>query len=82
MRRLRTWLGTLTCITLLLVVATMDRRFHGAPQVRADVSTAIGQPGEKLLDFTLPDVDGNPVTLSSFFGKSRVVLTFERSLDW
>ena len=33
------------------------------------------QAGQKAPDFTLPDKDGNPVTLSSFLGK-KVVLYF------
>lgn len=33
------------------------------------------QVGQKAPDFTLPDKDGNPVTLSSFLGK-KVVLYF------
>ena len=33
------------------------------------------QPGMKAPDFTLPDKNGNPVTLSSFLGR-RVVLYF------
>jgi peroxiredoxin Q/BCP len=38
--------------------------------------------GGKLPDFTLTDVNGHPVTLSSFYGKQRVVVTFDRSVDW
>ena len=42
----------------------------------------IGAPGAELKvgdrapDFTLPDQDGKPVTLSSFQGKKNVVLAF------
>jgi peroxiredoxin len=38
--------------------------------------------GGKLPDFTLTDVNGHPVTLSSFYGKQRVVVPFDRSVDW
>ena len=32
--------------------------------------------GDPAPDFTLPDQDGNPVRLSSFAGKKKVVLAF------
>ena len=32
--------------------------------------------GDKAPDFTLPDQNGHPVTLSSFQGKKNVVLAF------
>jgi len=32
--------------------------------------------GDRAPDFTLPDQNGNPVTLSSFQGKKNVVLAF------
>ncbi len=32
--------------------------------------------GDPAPDFTLPDQDGNPVRLSSFAGKRKVVLAF------
>lgn len=49
--------------------------------VRAEVAGAAGRIGAPLPDFTLPDLDGNPVTLSQLRGH-RVLLTFERSVDW
>jgi len=48
---------------------------------RADVEGAVAQVGEPMPDFTLPDLDGVPVTLSDLRGH-RVLLTFERSVDW
>lgn len=39
------------------------------------------EPGVPAVDFTLPDQNGNPVTLSSFFGKTDVLLLFVRG-DW
>lgn len=76
------WIGTLICLLLLFVVATMSRNYHGSPAVKADVPTAAGEIGDRLPDFTLPDIDGRPVALSQFVHSSRVLLTFERSLDW
>jgi peroxiredoxin len=37
--------------------------------------------GERLPDFELLDLEGEPVRLSDLRGH-RVLLTFERSLDW
>jgi cytochrome oxidase Cu insertion factor (SCO1/SenC/PrrC family) len=76
------WSATALCIVLLVVVARLDRNFHGAPAVRADVASAAGEVGGRLPDFTLPDTNGNPVTLSHFYGKGPILLTFERSVDW
>jgi cytochrome oxidase Cu insertion factor (SCO1/SenC/PrrC family) len=36
------------------------------------------RPGASAPDFTLEDVDGRPVTLSSFRGRKNVVLVFYR----
>ncbi len=36
------------------------------------------QVGQPAPDFTLESMDGNPVTLSDFRGKKRVVLVFYR----
>jgi len=70
------------CVGLLFLVATMSRHYHGSSEVKVDVATAVGQIGERLPDFTLPDIDGKPVALSQYAHTSRVLLTFERSLDW
>jgi cytochrome oxidase Cu insertion factor (SCO1/SenC/PrrC family) len=51
------------------------------PVARADVAAAVPAVGEPMPDFTLPDLDGVPITLSSLQGH-RVLLTFERSVDW
>jgi cytochrome oxidase Cu insertion factor (SCO1/SenC/PrrC family) len=48
---------------------------------RADVEAAVPRVGEPMPDFTLPDLDGVPVTLSDLRGH-RVLITFERSVDW
>ena len=51
------------------------------PVARADAAAAVVVVDEPMPDFTLPDLDGVPVTLSSLQGH-RVLLTFERSVDW
>ncbi|MBW2315888.1 MAG: hypothetical protein JRH10_17090 [Deltaproteobacteria bacterium] len=51
------------------------------PVARADAPAAVVVVDEPMPDFTLPDLDGVPVTLSSLQGH-RVLLTFERSVDW
>ena len=76
------WIGTAVCVFLLVLVVTMDRRYRGAPEVKAEIASALGRVGERLPDFTLPDIDGRPVSLSQFYHTGRVILTFERSLDW
>src|SRR5579875_280899 len=39
----------------------------------------VPQPGEVLDDFTLPDQDGRPVTLSDFRGKPVVLFFFPKA---
>jgi cytochrome oxidase Cu insertion factor (SCO1/SenC/PrrC family) len=78
-------LGTII-IGLLLAIAVALPSIPGMqrgsdPEIRADVSEAAGAPGEALPDFTLYDFDGAPVRLADFRGQ-RVLLMFERSIDW
>jgi cytochrome oxidase Cu insertion factor (SCO1/SenC/PrrC family) len=82
MRNIGKWVGTAICLLLLFADATMARNFHPGSVVRQDISTAVGQIGGQLPDFTLPDMNGNQVTLSHFYGKGPILLTFDRSLDW
>jgi cytochrome oxidase Cu insertion factor (SCO1/SenC/PrrC family) len=79
------WLATLAIGALLLLAIALPytgigRRGSDA-QLRADIEGAMGHTGELLPDFTLPDLDGVPVRLSDLRGQ-RVLLTFERSVDW
>jgi cytochrome oxidase Cu insertion factor (SCO1/SenC/PrrC family) len=70
----------LLAIALALpVIPGMQRGSEAA--LRSDVAGAVGRVGERLPDVTLQDLDGAPVRLSNFRGK-RVLLTFERSVDW
>ena len=79
------WLVTLAIGGLLLLVIVLPYTGLGRrgsdPRLRADVEGAVGRHGEILPDFTLPDLDGVPVRLSELRGL-RVLLTFERSVDW
>jgi cytochrome oxidase Cu insertion factor (SCO1/SenC/PrrC family) len=80
------WLAT-AAIGALLLVAVALPGLPGMGQgvepgaVRADVADAVGRVGERLPDFELLDLEGEPVRLSDLRGH-RVLLTFERSLDW
>ena len=79
------WLATLAIGALLLLAIALPytgigRRGSDA-RLRADVEGAVGRTGEVLPDFTLRDLDGVPVRLSDLRGQ-RVLLTFERSVDW
>jgi len=79
------WAATLVIGALLVLAAwlpdTSIGRRSSDPELRSDVPGAVGEVGGHLPDFTLPDLDGNPVTLSDLRGH-RVLLTFERSVDW
>lgn len=79
------WLATVGILALLafdvfLPWTPIGRRGHSA-EVRADAPQAVVQVGQSFPDFELPNIDGAPVRLSSLRGQ-RVLLTFERSLDW
>ena len=73
-------IGGILGLTLALPYTTMGRRGSEAV-VRRDVPGAVGTVGERLPRLSLQDLEGNPVSLRDFRGQ-RVVLTFERSLDW
>jgi len=45
------------------------------------VPAAAPKLGEKMPDFSLVDLDGRGIQLSDLLGH-RVLLTFERSVDW
>ncbi len=70
----------LLALALALPFTAIGRRGPEA-QLRADLPGAVGALGETLPDFSLPDLEGRPVALSELRGE-RVLLTFERSVDW
>ena len=79
------WIATLVIGALLLLDAflpatSLGRRGSEA-QLRNDVPGAVGRVGERLPEFVLPDLAGDKVRLADFRGR-RVLLTFERSVDW
>ena len=79
------WLATAGILLLLaldgaLPSTPVGRRGNDA-QVRADVASASVRVGEKLPDFELRDIDGTPLRLADLRGQ-RVLITFERSVDW
>ncbi len=73
-------IGAILALALALPYTTMGRRESEAA-TRRDVSEAVGTIGERLPRLSLQDLQGNPVWLRDYRGE-RVVLTFERSLDW
>ena len=74
-------IGILLLLALNLALPYTAGRRGSEAAVRMDAPGAVGRVGETLPDFELPDLDGEPVRLADFRGH-RVVLTFERSLDW
>ena len=40
------------------------------------------EPGERILDFTLPDQNGELRTLANITGPNGLLLVFHRSADW
>jgi len=70
----------LLALDLALPATPIGRRGTEA-RARRDVPTAFGVSRAVFPDFVLPDLDGVPVRLSDLRGK-RVILTFERSVDW
>ena len=79
------WLGSaliLVLLALTLALPNLSMMSRGSEAtVRADAPGAAGRVGQRLPDFTLYDLDGAPVRTADFIGK-KVLLTFERSLDW
>jgi cytochrome oxidase Cu insertion factor (SCO1/SenC/PrrC family) len=79
------WLATAAILLLLALDAALPSTSVGRrgteAQVRADVESASVRVGEKLPDFELRDIDGTPLRLADLRGH-RVLITFERSVDW
>ena len=67
-------------LNLALPHTSLGRRGTNT-QLRFDIPGAHGELGRALPALTLLDLHGNPVRLSDFRGQ-RVLLTFERSIDW
>ena len=79
------WLATLGIAALLalnlLMPSTSIGRRAAEGAVRHEAPAGVARLGTRLPDFTLLDLDGVPFRLADLRGH-RVLLTFERSLDW
>ena len=79
------WLATLGIGVLLGLAVfgpeTALGRRGNESQVRSHVGDRAGRVGESMGDFALADLSGEIVRLSDLRGH-RVLLTFERSVDW
>jgi len=51
-------------------------------RTRIDVSELGPQVGERVPDFSLPDQNGELLTLNSIMGPKGAMLLFHRSADW
>ncbi len=69
----------LLALDLALPSTPIGRRGPGA--VRDDVPAAAAKLGAPMPDFALVDLDGRAIRPSDLLGH-RVLLTFERSVDW
>jgi len=70
----------LLVLNLMLPFTSLGRRGTEARQ-RTDIAGIVGEIGGYLPDLAFVDIDGNPVRLSDYRG-NRVLLTFERRVDW
>jgi len=78
------WLWTLVIAALLALTVALPytglgRRGQEAA-LRRDVDTAL-ELGRKLPPLVFEDLEGRPVRLDDLVGH-RVLITFERSVDW
>lgn len=73
-------ISLLLALNLALPYTPLGRRGSEAA-LRLDAPSAVGRAGEPLPDLALHELDGTPLRLSDLRGQ-RVVLTFERSVDW
>ena len=73
-------IGFLLLLTLVLPWTGVGRRGTDE-EVRSDIDGAVGTVGETLPPIELFDLDGEPLRLEDLRGH-RVLLTFERSVDW
>lgn len=85
LRRITRWAATLGIaalfvLNLALPYTSIGHRGNEA-LARADAQGAFGELGAPVPDLDLVDYAGEPVQLADFRGK-RVLLTFERSVDW
>jgi hypothetical protein len=70
----------LFCLNLLLPYTAIGRRGVEST-VRLEVKDSMVSLGEPMPAFSLPRLDGDYLDSSDLLGH-RVLLTFERSVDW
>jgi cytochrome oxidase Cu insertion factor (SCO1/SenC/PrrC family) len=79
------WIATLVISALLLldlfVPNTSLGRRGTEEAVRREARSSVVQIGQPLPDLALQDLEGRPVDLDTLRGH-RVLITFERSVDW
>ena len=79
------WLGTGVIALLFVLNAALPSTGigpHGhGDTVKGDGASAASTIGAHLPGLSLTDLDGTPVQLADLRGH-RVLLTFERSVDW
>lgn len=79
------WLATLAIVALLaldvVLPATPLGRRGDEATVRADVASAVLAPGDRWPEPELTDLEGRPIDWADLRGH-RVLVTFERSVDW
>ena len=74
-------LGILALLALDLALPSTELGRRGTSAARNDVPAATPKVGDKLPDFSVVDLDGHALRPSDLLGH-RVLLTFERSVDW
>jgi cytochrome oxidase Cu insertion factor (SCO1/SenC/PrrC family) len=70
----------LLALDLILPGTSLGRRGNEAA-VRAEAEGAVARIGQPLPVLSLTDLDGAPLRLADLRGH-RVLITFERSVDW
>ncbi|MFQ5417723.1 MAG: hypothetical protein ACE5FL_11840 [Myxococcota bacterium] len=73
-------IGALLVIDLVLPGTSLGRR-GSEREIRADIPGAFREIGSPLPDFRLTELDGSEFRLADLRGH-RVLLIFERSVDW
>jgi hypothetical protein len=79
------WLGSLVIVALLALNWAMPSTEMGRrgidPDPRADVESATLRVGAMMPNLELTTIDGTRIRIADFRGK-RMLITFERSVDW
>jgi cytochrome oxidase Cu insertion factor (SCO1/SenC/PrrC family) len=79
--RILATLGIVLLLALDLALPSTDIGRRGTSAARDDVPSAVPRVGEPMPDFALVDLEGRAFRRSDLLGH-RVLLTFERSVDW